>query len=148
TRSARLRAGNDGPGSDPETEAIEATPSPNTTPSYDPTPSPDTTPSPGTTPASGTSALDAGAPRSTDDEWRTRRAKAIDPLLPALLKRAKRRAQDDQNTLLDSVRRHKGRPSAQQVLSDGDAARNAWAEVLRDALDRAYGAGRTAAGAS
>ncbi|MDP9336844.1 MAG: hypothetical protein M3Q30_26525 [Actinomycetota bacterium] len=34
------------------------------------------------------------------------------------------------------------------MLSDGDAARNAWAEVLRDALDRAYGAGRTAAGAS
>src|SRR5205807_8098396 len=51
-------------------------------------------------------------------------------------------------TLLDSVRRHKGRPSAQQVLSDSDDARNRWAEVLRDALDRAYGAGRTAAGAS
>ena len=136
TLFARLRAGNDGPGSGPETEAVQATPSPGTTLS------------PGTTPASGMSALDAGAPRSTDDEWRTRRAKAIDPLLPALLKRAKRRAQDDQNTLLDSVRRHKGRPSAQQVLSDGDAARNAWAQVLRDALDRAYGAGRTAAGAS
>ena len=92
----------------------------------------------------------AGAPggeRCTSEEWRTRRAKAIDPLLPALLKRAKRRAQDDQNALLDSVRRHKGRPSAQQVLSDSVASRDAWAQVLREALDRAYGSGRTAAGA-
>jgi DivIVA domain-containing protein len=92
----------------------------------------------------------AGAPggaRCTAEEWRTRRAKAIDPLLPALLKRAKRRAQDDQNALLDSVRRHKGRPSAQQVLSDSVASRDAWATVMREALDRAYGSGRTAAGA-
>ncbi len=88
-----------------------------------------------------------GVARCTAEEWRTRRAKAIDPLLPALLKRAKRRAQDDQNALLDSVRRHKGRPSAQQVLSDSVASRDAWATVLREALDRAYGSGRTAAGA-
>jgi DivIVA domain-containing protein len=88
-----------------------------------------------------------GGARCTAEEWRTRRAKAIDPLLPALLKRAKRRAQDDQNALLDSVRRHKGRPSAQQVLSDSVASRDAWAKVLREALDRAYGSGRTAAGA-
>ncbi|MDQ1455432.1 MAG: hypothetical protein QOH28_1052, partial [Actinomycetota bacterium] len=148
TLFARLRAGNDGPGSGPETEAIDTTPLPDTTLSSDTTLSPGTTPSSDTTPASGTSALASGAPRCTDDEWRTRRAKAIDPLLPAQLKRAKRRAQDDQNPLLDSVRRHQGRPRAQQVLSDGDAARNAWAAVLRDALDRAYGAGRTAAGAS
>lgn len=97
-------------------------------------------------------AVDSGAevpagPRCTAEEWRTRRAKTIDPLLPALLKRAKRRAQDDQNALLDSVRRHKGRPSAQQVLSDSVASRDAWAKVLREALDRAYGSGRTAAGA-
>jgi DivIVA domain-containing protein len=88
-----------------------------------------------------------GGARCTAEEWRTRRAKAIDPLLPALLKRAKRRAQDDQNALLDSVRRHKGRPSAQQVLGDSVASRDAWATVLREALDRAYGSGRTAAGA-
>ncbi len=86
-------------------------------------------------------------PRSTPQEWRTRRAKAIDPLMPALLKRAKRRAQDDQNTLLDSVRRHKGRPTSAQVLGDDVVARDAWATVLRDSLDRAYGAGRKAAGA-
>ena len=122
TLFARLRAGHDEPTTDtgigPDTEAVEAI-----------APPPD-------------------VERCSAEEWRSRRAKAIDPLMTALLKRAKRRAQDDQNALLDSVRRHKGRPSAQQVLGDGDAAREGWAKVLRDALDRAYGAGRTAAGAS
>ncbi len=64
------------------------------------------------------------------------------------MKRAKRRSQDDQNGLLDSVRRHKGRPTAQQVLGEAETARDAWAEVLRETLDRAYAAGRTAAVAS
>ena len=81
-------------------------------------------------------------------EWRTKRADAIDPLLPMLVKRAKRRAQDDQNGLLDSVRRHKGRPTSEQVLGDADAARAGWADVLRETIDRAYGAGRSAAGAT
>jgi DivIVA domain-containing protein len=87
-----------------------------------------------------------GGPRFSDDEWRTRRGKAIDPLLPMLVKRAKRRAQDDQNSLLDSVRRHKGRPTSEQVLGEADAARDAWGEVLRETIDRSYRAGRTAAG--
>ena len=34
----------------------------------------------------------------------------------SIAKRAKRAAQDDQNALLDAVRRHKGRPTAAQVL--------------------------------
>ena len=34
----------------------------------------------------------------------------------------------------------------QQVLGDADVARKDWAKVLRDAIDRAYGAGRVAAG--
>jgi hypothetical protein len=72
----------------------------------------------------------------------------IDPLLAPLVKRAKRRAQDDQNALLDSVRRHKGRPSSEQVLTDAGSARDGWVKVVRDAVDRAYGEGRTAAGAS
>jgi len=89
----------------------------------------------------------AAGPRVNAAEWRSLRAKAIDPLLPVVLKRAKRRAQDDQNALLDAVRRHKGRPQAEQVLSDADAALGAWSQVLRDAVDRAYGAGCAAAGA-
>ncbi len=85
-------------------------------------------------------------PRRSAAEWRTERAGAIDPLMSSLVKRAKRQAQDDQNALLDSVRRHKGRPTAQQVLGEGDAARDGWVNVLRDSIDRAYGSGRTAAG--
>jgi DivIVA domain-containing protein len=79
-------------------------------------------------------------------EWRDLRADAIDPLLPALVKKAKRTAQDDQNALLDAVRRHKGRPTAAQVLPDLDALLAAWGDVLRDAVDHAYGAGRAVAG--
>ena len=87
-------------------------------------------------------------PRVSAAEWRAQRAQAIDPLLPVVLKRAKRRAQDDQSALLDAVRRHKGRAQAEQVLNDPDAALADWSQVVRDAVDRAYGAGRAAAGAS
>src|SRR4051794_18691077 len=86
-------------------------------------------------------------PTVTASEWREIRARAIDPLLGPLLKRAKRIAQDDQNALLDAVRRHKGRPSASQVLPELDALLESWATVLGDAVDRAYAAGAEAAGA-
>ena len=86
-------------------------------------------------------------PRTSVEEWRATRNKVVDPLVAPLLKRAKRRAQDDQNALLDTVRRHKGRPNTQQVLSDDATSREAWGMLLRDAVDRAYGAGRVAAGA-
>ena len=50
--------------------------------------------------------------------------RSLDPLLVTLAKRAKRAAQDDQNALLDAVRRHKGRPTSAQVLApEPDAAR-------------------------
>jgi DivIVA domain-containing protein len=80
----------------------------------------------------------------TATEWRAKRAREVDPLLAPLLKRTKRTAQNDQNALLDAVRRHKGRPTAAQVLPDTDAQIADWAEVLRDAVNQAYGAGRIA----
>jgi DivIVA domain-containing protein len=98
--------------------------------------------------AGAASGASSGGPRLSAKEWRARRAKSIDPLLAPLVKRAKRRAQDDQNALLDSVRRHKGRPSSEQVLGNADSSRDEWVKVVRDAVDRAYGAGRTAAGGS
>ena len=51
-----------------------------------------------------------GRARRHRQAWRARRAEVIDPLLASVAKRAKRTAQDDQNALLDAVRRHKGRP--------------------------------------
>jgi DivIVA domain-containing protein len=98
--------------------------------------------------AAEASAAPPEAAPSAAEAWRTRHAAAVDPLLGPLVKQAKRAAQDDQNALLDAVRRHKGRPSAAQVLRDDDALVEEWTNVLRDALDRAYAAGREAAGAT
>jgi DivIVA domain-containing protein len=91
-------------------------------------------------------APDDEEPRVTASEWREVRARTVDPLLGPLLKRAKRVAQDDQNALLDAVRRHKGRPTAAQVLPDMEALLASWGSVLRDAVDQAYAAGSEAAG--
>jgi hypothetical protein len=78
--------------------------------------------------------------------WRARRAEVLDPLLVVVAKRAKRAAQDDQNALLDAVRRHKGRPTSAQVLVPEPELVGAWASVVTDALNEAYGAGRVAVG--
>jgi DivIVA domain-containing protein len=78
--------------------------------------------------------------------WRERHTSGVSGLLRPLVKRAKRAAQDDQNALLDAVRRHKGRPAAAQVLGDDAGVVRAWADVVRAALDEAYRAGRAAAG--
>jgi DivIVA domain-containing protein len=78
--------------------------------------------------------------------WRTQRAEVLDPLLVVVAKRAKRAAQDDQNALLDAVRRHKGRPTAAQVLVPEPDLLAAWAAVVHESLGESYGAGRAAAG--
>jgi hypothetical protein len=70
----------------------------------------------------------------------------VDGLLGPLVKKTKRTVQDDQNALLDAVRRHKGRPAAAQVLPALDALITAWSRVLGDAVDHAYADGRVAAG--
>jgi DivIVA domain-containing protein len=81
-----------------------------------------------------------------DDAWRLLRTAVLAPLLVSVAKRAKRAAQDDQNALLDAVRRHKGRPASAQVLVPESDLLTTWTAVLRDATDEAYGAGRAAAG--
>jgi DivIVA domain-containing protein len=95
-------------------------------------------------PATGTE--EEVAPPSAVESWRAQRAAVVDPLLVAVAKRAKRAAQDDQNALLDAVRRHKGRPTAAQVLAPEPDFLAAWVSVTREAIDEAYGAGRVAAG--
>jgi len=88
-----------------------------------------------------------GAARGEAAEaWRARHRAEVGALLTPLVKRAKRAAQDDQNALLDAVRRHKGRPSAAQVLPADDTAVSTWIGVVGAALDEAYRAGRAAAG--
>jgi DivIVA domain-containing protein len=85
-------------------------------------------------------------PAAAADAWRATHASGVEALAHPLLKRAKRAAQDDQNALLDAVRRHKGRPSAAQVLRDDETLTASWTAVLHDALGDAYRAGRVAAG--
>jgi len=89
----------------------------------------------------------ASNPKMTADEWRRQRSQALDPVIVSTTKRAKRAAQDDQNALLDAVRRHKGRPTAAQVLVPEPELLNAWVDLLQDAVDHAYGAGLAAVGA-
>jgi DivIVA domain-containing protein len=85
-------------------------------------------------------------PATAAAAWRATHSAGVDQLVHPLLKRAKRAAQDDQNALLDAVRRHKGRPTSAQVLRDDETVTAAWTAVLHDALGEAYGAGRRAAG--
>ena len=89
--------------------------------------------------------IEAGEP-DPREVWRAQRAEVLDPLLVVVAKRAKRAAQDDQNALLDAVRRHKGRPTAAQVLVPEPDLLAAWAAVVHEALGESYGAGRVAAG--
>jgi DivIVA domain-containing protein len=141
---ARIRAGHDDGGAAPE--AAEA-PGAVATMTEAPAPAPEAEAEP-EAPANEAQPEPEPEPEAklTVEEWRDLRADAIDPLLPSLVKKAKRTAQDDQNALLDAVRRHKGRPTAAQVLPDLDALLAAWGDVLRDAVDHAYGAGRAVAG--
>ncbi|HUF85390.1 MAG TPA: hypothetical protein VMQ81_12455, partial [Acidimicrobiia bacterium] len=54
----------------------------------------------------------------------------------------KRALQDEQNELLDRLRRERGRPEAEQLLAPLSAQVTDWADVLEPAVDQAYGAGR------
>ncbi|MCU1426396.1 MAG: DivIVA domain [Actinomycetia bacterium] len=79
-------------------------------------------------------------------QWRAKQAQVIDPLIAPLVKQAKRAAQDEQNALLDALRRHKGRPTSEQVLLSDQSVIESWGGVIRTGLDTAYGAGRNAVG--
>jgi DivIVA domain-containing protein len=162
---ARIRAGHaeasiePGPNPPPESGADDSSAEPETAAA--------TSASAGSEPAADTTAADTAAPNTNGtgasaepalakapvfvvssalDAWRSQRSAALDPLLVTLAKRAKRAAQDNQNALLDAVRRHKGRPTAAQVLTPEADVLTAWASVLKEATDEAYGAGRVAVG--
>ena len=148
---ARLRAGQEGDDSaaEPELEAaaiVEVAAAGPIVAAGAPTGAtePDAAPEPEETEPA---APEASKPKVTADEWRKQRSEALDPVIVSTTKRAKRAAQDDQNALLDAVRRHKGRPTAAQVLVPEPELLNAWVDLLQDAVDHAYGAGRAAVGA-
>ena len=68
------------------------------------------------------------------DKWGATHSGGVEALAHPLLKRAKPRRAGRPNALLDAVRRHKGRPTAAQVLHNDEALTASWTAVLHDAL--------------
>jgi hypothetical protein len=78
----------------------------------------------------------------TDDARRAARATVLDPLGAELTRKAKRTLQDDQNELLDQLRKaKKGRPAASAVLPSVEEATAAWVAVLAEPMTAAYRGG-------
>ncbi|MBA2325083.1 MAG: DivIVA domain-containing protein [Actinobacteria bacterium] len=81
-------------------------------------------------------------PLTGDTGLLSRRDEVLAPVRQELLRRCKRALQDEQNELLDRLRRERGRTNAEQLLAPLSAQVTDWADVLEPAVDEAYGAGR------
>jgi hypothetical protein len=68
------------------------------------------------------------------------------PLVPDLVRASKRLLQDEQNLLLDAVRRARTRVDPSRLLPDPVRHREVWATTISAAADVAYGSGRTSGG--
>ncbi len=79
-------------------------------------------------------------PRAGSEQVGARDA-VLDPLRVPLVKQAKRAAQDEQNEVLDAVRRVKGRATSGSVLVGEVEQVAAWSLVIGPALSEAYAAG-------
>jgi DivIVA domain-containing protein len=76
-----------------------------------------------------------------DDAARAARDDALGPISEELAHRAKRALQDEQNDMLDGLRRQRGKIDAGKVLPAADGQLSRWADVLGPSVDRAYAAG-------
>ena len=68
---------------------------------------------------------------------------ALAPIADDLGRRAKRALQDEQNDVLDGLRRQRGKIDAAKVLPGRDDQLSRWAHVLQPSIDAAYAAGAT-----
>jgi DivIVA domain-containing protein len=66
------------------------------------------------------------------------RDEAVAKVRSALGRRAKRALQDEQNELLDALRKAKGRPTAEATIPSVDEQSAAWADVLAPGVDEVY----------
>jgi DivIVA domain-containing protein len=96
--------------------------------------------------ASGEVATPASAGADVAAGWRARQAAGLEPLLPAAVRAAKRAAQDEQNAMLDAVRRQKGRAELAAAMPGDDARAEAWSALLASSLGAAYASGRSFSG--
>jgi hypothetical protein len=75
-----------------------------------------------------------------------RRDDLLLPLLPDVLRSAKRLLQDEQNSLLDTVRRTRGKQEANRLLAEPVRQRETWTALLAPSINAAYLGGRAASG--
>jgi len=81
-----------------------------------------------------------------DPELLARRDDLLTPIAHELVRHCKRVLQNEQNEILDALRRRRGRLTAEKLLPPLSQQVSAWSEVLAPAIVEAYVAARTAAG--
>jgi len=104
----------------------------------------------------GATAGEVPPPAASDREARdeptetplTHRDEALAPLTDDLGRRARRALQDEQNELLDRLRRRRKRDRPEKLLAADADHTEAWVQVLGDPLSRAYAAGAGAVAAN
>jgi hypothetical protein len=100
-------------------------------------------------PAEGQVLVDtAPEPRPSGDgdpELLARRDDLLSPIAHEIVRQSKRVLQNEQNEILDALRRERGRPAAEKLLPPLPRQVEAWSEVLAPAITEAYVAARTAA---
>jgi hypothetical protein len=74
-----------------------------------------------------------------------RRDEQLSPIAHELVRQSKRVLQNEQNEILDTLRRERGRPEAEKLLPPLSRQVEAWSEVLAPAITEAYVAARSAA---
>jgi hypothetical protein len=91
----------------------------------------------------------APAPRPAttdgDPELLARRDELLTPIARELVRQCKRVLQNEQNEILDALRRQRGRLTTDRLLPPLSQQVTAWSEVLSPAIVEAYAAARTAA---
>lgn len=85
-------------------------------------------------------------PSDPDDAIRRRRDEMLAPLIVPLLRASKRLLQDEQNDLLDTVRRLRGRVEASRLLTDPEKQAASWSAILEPTVAEAYAVGRALTG--
>ncbi len=90
--------------------------------------------------ATETSLVPEAVPGDLVDERDEEPGETVATLVASVAKGAKRVVQDQQNEVLDALRRQKGRPQSEAVLA-GDGAKSAWEATLREVVQTAFARG-------